>query len=53
MLNLNSIMIGSQNVKEMAEFYKKVFCKKADMEDGGWYGWTVGSYLIVTREQTM
>lgn len=42
MLNLNSVMIGTTKVKEMAEFYEAVFEKKADMVDGGWHGWSVG-----------
>lgn len=37
-------MIGTPDSKRLAEFYEKVFDKKADMEeDGGWYGWMVGS----------
>ena len=43
MLNLNSLMVGSLEPKQMAEFYEKVFGKKADMEEEGWYGWQVGS----------
>ena len=37
-------MVASPDVKKMAEFYEKVFDKKADMVDGdNWYGWQVGS----------
>lgn len=43
MLNLNSIMLGSTKVKEMAEFYEKVFAKAPDMVDGEWHGWQVGN----------
>ena len=43
MLNLNSVMIGTHQPKVLAEFYEKVFEKKADMEDGGWHGWSVGN----------
>ena len=43
MLNLNSIMIGSDNAKKLAEFYEKVLDKKPDMVDGDWYGFSVGS----------
>ena len=43
MLNLNSIMIGSTNPKKLAEFYEKVFDQKPDMQEGEWYGWSVGS----------
>jgi predicted enzyme related to lactoylglutathione lyase len=43
MLNLNSIMIGSEDSKKLGEFYEKVFAKKPDMVEGGWYGFSVGS----------
>jgi len=43
MLNLNSFMVGTTQPKEMAAFYQKVFGKKPDMEEEGWYGWTVGA----------
>ena len=52
MLNLNSVMIGSANPKVLAEFYKKVFGKKADMEEGGWYGWKVGSCFFNIGEHS-
>lgn len=48
MLNLNSLMIGSENPKALAEFYEKVLQKKADMSEGDWSGWSVGSsYLSI------
>jgi predicted enzyme related to lactoylglutathione lyase len=45
MLNLNSVMLGTKQPKEMAAFYAKVIGKPADMEDSnyGFYGWQVGS----------
>lgn len=43
MLNLNSIMVGTSRVKELAEFYEKVFDKKPDMVEGDWHGWSVGN----------
>ncbi len=46
MLNLNSIMIGSENSKALAEFYEKVFQKKPDMVEGEWYGFSVGSCFL-------
>lgn len=52
MLNLNSIMIGSNQPKVMGKFYEKVFGKKADMEDGGWYGWQVGSTFFNVGEHS-
>jgi len=36
----------------MAEFYEKVFGKKADMEEGGWYGWQVGSCFFNVGEHS-
>lgn len=42
MLNLNSIMVGTDQPKVLAEFYEKVFGKKPEMSDGDWAGWTVG-----------
>lgn len=46
MLNLNSIMLGTSQIKEMAAFYEKVFARKADMVDGEWHGWQVGSAFL-------
>ena len=43
MLNLNSLMVGTIKPKVLADFYQKVFGKKADMEEEGWYGWQVGA----------
>ena len=36
-------MVGSPQPQIMAEFYEKIFGKKADMIDGEWHGWMVGS----------
>lgn len=52
MLNLNSIMIGTSKIDEMAAFYEKVFDKKADMVDGGWHGWMVGSCFFSVGEHS-
>ena len=45
MLNLNSIMIGTKQVKVMTAFYEKVLGKPADMVDAenGFYGWQAGT----------
>lgn len=45
MLNLNSVMIGTKQLKVLAAFYEKVIGKAADMADekNGFYGWQVGS----------
>lgn len=45
-LNLNSIMIGTSDVKELASFYEKVFERKADMIEGGFYGWYIGKVML-------
>lgn len=52
MLNLNSVMIGTENVEALAAFYEKVLGRKADMEEGGWYGWTVGSAFLSVGEHS-
>jgi len=52
MLNLNSIMIGSEQPKVLADFYEKVFERKADMVEGDWYGWQVGSTFLSIGEHS-
>ena len=52
MLNLNSIMVGTSRVEEMAEFYEKVFERPADMAEGGWYGWSVGDCFFSIGEHS-
>lgn len=52
MLNLNSIMIGTHQVKILAEFYEKILTKKPDMEEGGWYGWQIGSAFLSIGEHS-
>ena len=56
MLNLNSVMIGTKQLKALAAFYEKVIGKPADMVDSenGFYGWQVGSaYLSVLEHSEM
>jgi len=43
MVNLNSLMIGTENSEVLAAFYEKVLGKKPDMHDGEWYGFQCGS----------
>ncbi len=45
MLNLNSVMIGTKQIRELATFYEKVLGKPADMVDDehGFFGWQAGS----------
>ncbi|MEK7572154.1 MAG: VOC family protein [Patescibacteria group bacterium] len=52
MLNLNSIMIGSHQPKVLGEFYGKVFDKKPDMVEEGWWGWSVGSCFFSVGEHS-
>ncbi len=42
MLNLSSIMVGSEDPKKLGEFYKKVLGQKETWEDGEWVGFQVG-----------
>jgi predicted enzyme related to lactoylglutathione lyase len=45
MLNLNSIMIGTKQLKVLAAFYEKVLGQPAGMvdEEHGFYGWQAGA----------
>jgi predicted enzyme related to lactoylglutathione lyase len=52
MLNLSSVMIGTHQVKVLAEFYEKVFDKPADMVEGGWHGWSVGNAYFSVGEHS-
>lgn len=52
MLNLNSIMLGTSQIAVMAKFYAEVFGKKADMEEGGWHGWQVGTAFFSVGEHS-
>jgi predicted enzyme related to lactoylglutathione lyase len=52
MLNFNSIMLNTGNVKVLADFYEQVFGKKPDMQDGGYYGWQVGNSFFTVGEHS-
>ena len=54
MLNLNSVMIGTMRLKELASFYEKVLGKPADMADleNGFYGWQVGATFMGVLEHS-
>src|SRR6266566_653209 len=41
MLKLNTIMLGSEDPKELSDFYTKVFGKPT-WDDGGYIGWQLG-----------
>jgi predicted enzyme related to lactoylglutathione lyase len=56
MLNLNSVMIGTQQPKVLGAFYEQVIGKPADMAEAemGFYGWQVGgAYLSVMAHSEM
>ncbi|MEP7286080.1 MAG: VOC family protein [Chloroflexota bacterium] len=56
MLNLNSIMVGTKQVKALTSFYEKVIGRPPDMADteNGFYGWQVGSaYFSVLDHSEM
>ena len=52
MLNLNSVMVGTLQPKVMGKFYEKVFGKPADMSEGNWHGWQVGSAFFTVGEHS-
>jgi predicted enzyme related to lactoylglutathione lyase len=52
MLNLNSVMIGTTQPEVLAAFYQKVVERKPDMEDGGWFGWQIGSCFLTIGEHS-
>ena len=45
-LNLNSILIGTAQPQVLADFYAKVLGRPADMNEGGYFGWQVGSCFL-------
>ena len=51
-LNLNSILIGTAQVGALVEFYEKVFGRPADMNEGGYAGWQVGSCFLTVGEHS-
>jgi predicted enzyme related to lactoylglutathione lyase len=52
MLNLNSVMLGTMQIKEMAAFYEAVFERKCDMNDGEWHGWKAGASFFSVGEHS-
>jgi predicted enzyme related to lactoylglutathione lyase len=52
MLKLSSIMVGTATPEELIVFYKKVFEKSPDMEEGGWAGWHLGSCFFTVGEHS-
>lgn len=45
-------MIGSHRPEVLAKFYKEVFEKDADMHDGNWWGWKVGTSFLNVGEHS-
>lgn len=54
MLNLNSVMIGTKQLKALSAFYEKVIGKPADMvdNDNGFFGWQVGGTFFGILEHS-
>ena len=52
MMTLNSIMIGSAQPKELADFYEKVLARVADWTEGNWFGWQLGSMHLSIGEHS-
>jgi len=46
MLNLNSIMLFSENPKKLKEFYRKIFRKKPDWSEGDYNSFMTGKGFI-------
>ena len=44
-MNLNTVLIGSEDPKRLTDYYTKLFGKSA-MEDGGYAGWQIGDGWI-------
>jgi predicted enzyme related to lactoylglutathione lyase len=44
-MNLNSILIGSENPQRLADFYQKLFGEPT-WSDGGYIGWMIGSGAV-------
>jgi predicted enzyme related to lactoylglutathione lyase len=44
-MNLNSILIGSEDPKRLADFYTKLFGKPS-WDEGGYTGWQLGSGAV-------
>lgn len=47
MLELNSILVFSEDPKKLADFYKKVLQKEPDYEEEGYYGLSAGKTFLM------
>lgn len=52
MLNFGSVLIGSQNLKTMAEFYEKILGKPAEWNTHNFYAWKMGSAYLAIGEHS-
>ncbi len=54
MLNLNTLMIGTKQPKELADFYEKVLQKPADWKDEkmGFWGWKMGEVFLMVGDHS-
>lgn len=52
MLNFNSIMIGSENPKKLAEFWEQVLGKAEDSDGEKWFGWNLGEGYMMIGEHS-
>ena len=46
MLNFNSILLSTDNLEKLVDFYKKVFQKEPDMSEENYAGFMVGSAFL-------
>ena len=44
-MNLNGLLIGSENPERLRDYYTKLFGKPG-FDEGGYYGWQIGSGLL-------
>src|ERR1700683_3552940 len=47
MLKFNSVLLFSENPKPLIEFYKKVFEKDPDWDEGGYGGFNLGGGMFI------
>ncbi len=47
MLNLNSLLLFSEDPAKLTAFYKKVFEKDPEWSEGGYSGFLVGSCMLI------
>lgn len=52
MLNLNSLLIGTDNIERLSAFYEDLFERKADMEEDGYFGWQVGECFFTVGKHS-